>query len=100
MSPRSYEESITIIRQNKVVCIAVTYRVVQVSGSLNPDNESTLPHTIISATPSLSSSQQIQTVFTNPLNGEVTGIFIPQFYVYSFSWCNMRIFTKALVCVD
>ncbi|XP_065213084.1 upstream stimulatory factor 1-like isoform X3 [Planococcus citri] len=46
----------------------VTYRVVQVSGALSTDNESTLPHTIISATPSLSSPQQIQTVFTNPLN--------------------------------
>ncbi|XP_065213069.1 upstream stimulatory factor 1-like isoform X1 [Planococcus citri] len=49
----------------------VTYRVVQVSGALSTDNESTLPHTIISATPSLSSPQQIQTVFTNPLNGQL-----------------------------
>lgn len=51
--------------------VTVTYRVVQVSNTntITPDSESSSLPQIISANPTLTSNQQIQTVFTNPLNG-------------------------------
>ncbi|KAK7574029.1 hypothetical protein V9T40_011220 [Parthenolecanium corni] len=51
----------------------VTYRVVQVSNTntITPDSESSSLPQIISANPTLTSNQQIQTVFTNPLNGQL-----------------------------